>query len=153
MSLSLLSEIASQGVRICVDGDNLTVAQDNLTDSLLVKIKDKKPSLIASLERLSSIAGDDWQEIVKHPDQVRDLIHSVTTVHTLRRQLLRERRGELRLPGRGCMLALPGLNYLCNGSLNCGQAVGHATLFRVPTSSLVDLFHGKHIRYCVLQSR
>ena len=78
MSLPLLSEIASQGVRIRVDGEDLSVAQDNLTDSLLAKIKDKKPSLIASLETLSGI--DDWQEIVEHPDQVRDLIHSITTV-------------------------------------------------------------------------
>lgn len=80
MSLPLLSEIACQGICIRVDGDNLTVNRDKLTDSLLAKIRDKKPSLIASLERLRSIAGDDWQEIVKHLDQVRDLIHSVTTV-------------------------------------------------------------------------
>ena len=80
MSLPLLSEIASQGVRIRVDGEDLSVAQDNLTDSLLAKIKDKKPSLIASLERLRSIAGDDWQEIVEHSDQVRDLIYSISTV-------------------------------------------------------------------------
>lgn len=82
MSLSLLSEIASQGVRISVDGDNLSVAQDNLTDSLLAKIKDEKPSLIASLERLSSIAGDDWQETVKHPAQVRTMTDSTITVDT-----------------------------------------------------------------------
>lgn len=85
MSLPLLSEIASQGVYICVDGDNLTVNRDNLTDSLLAKIKDEKPSLIASLERLSGIAGDDWQEIVNHPDQVRDLIHSFVTTEARER--------------------------------------------------------------------
>ena len=82
MSLPLLSEIARQGVHIRVDGDNLTVNRDKLTDSLLAKIKDKKPSLIASLERLRSIAGDDWQEIVKHPDQVKCLVYSVITPET-----------------------------------------------------------------------
>ena len=80
MNFPLLSEIARQGVCIRVDGEDLSVTQDNLTDALIDKIRDNKTGLIASLERLRGIAGDDWQDVVKHPDQLRDLIHSITTV-------------------------------------------------------------------------
>lgn len=79
-ALPLLSEIASRGVHIRVDGTHLVVSSDKLTDSLSTKIRDNKPALIADLEKLRLIAGSDWQEIVKHPDQVRDLIYSITTV-------------------------------------------------------------------------
>ena len=84
-ALPLLSELAGQGVCIRVDGHNLAVSQDKLTDSLITKIQDNKPALIADLEKLRSIAGTDWQEIVSQPEQLRDLIHSFVTTEARER--------------------------------------------------------------------
>ncbi len=84
-ALPLLSELAGRGVRIRVDGHNLAVSQDKLTDSLITKIQDNKPALIADLEKLRGIAGTDWQEIVSHPEQLRALIHSFVTAEARER--------------------------------------------------------------------
>ena len=84
-ALPLLSELACRGVRIRVDGIHLAVSQDNLTDSLITKIQDNKPALIADLEKLQRIAGSEWQEIVSHPEQLRGFIHSFVTTEARRR--------------------------------------------------------------------
>ena len=84
-ALPLLSELAGRGVHIRVDGHNLAVSQDKLTDSLITKIQDNKPALIADLEKLRGIAGTDWQEIVSHPEQLRAFIHSFVTTEARKR--------------------------------------------------------------------
>jgi len=84
-ALPLLSELAGRGVRIRVDGIHLAVSQDKLTDSLITKIQDNKPALIADLEKLRGIAGTDWQEIVSHPEQLRAFIHSFVTTEARER--------------------------------------------------------------------
>ena len=84
-ALPLLSELAGRGVRIRVDGTHLAVSQDKLTDSLITKIQDNKPALIADLEKLRGIAGTDWQEIVSHPKQLRAFIHSFVSTEARKR--------------------------------------------------------------------
>ena len=87
-ALPLLSELAGQGVRIRVDGIHLAVSQDKLTDSLITKIQNNKPALIADLEKLRDVAGTEWQEIVSHPEQLRDFIHSFVTAEArVRREI------------------------------------------------------------------
>ena len=80
-ALPLLSELAGRGVCIRVDGHNLAVSQAKLTDSLITKIQDNKPALIASLTRLRQYADGaaDWHEIVSHPEQLRAFIYSIVT--------------------------------------------------------------------------
>ena len=80
-ALPLLSELAGRGVHIRVDGHNLAVSQEKLTDSLITKIQDNKPALIRSLERLRQYADgdDDWQEVVSDPAQFEAFISSVAT--------------------------------------------------------------------------
>ena len=82
MSLPLLSEIAAQGISIRVNGDNLTVSRDGLTDSLLVQIRENKPALLASLTRLTRYAADDeeWQEFISDPTQFEGYISSVVAI-------------------------------------------------------------------------
>lgn len=70
-ALPLLSELAGRGVHIRVDGHNLAVSQAKLTDSLITKIQDNKPALIADLEKLRRIAGSDWEEIAGDPKQLK----------------------------------------------------------------------------------
>ena len=80
-ALPLLSELAGRGVHIRVDGHNLAVSQAKLTDSLITKIQDNKPALIASLTRLRQYADGaaDWHEIVSHPEQLRAFINLIVT--------------------------------------------------------------------------
>lgn len=70
-ALPLLSELAGRGVHIRVDGHNLAVSQAKLTNSLITKIQDNKPALIADLEKLRRIAGSDWEEIAGDPKQLK----------------------------------------------------------------------------------
>ena len=81
MSLPLLLEIAAHGISIRVNGVNLTISRDGLTDSLAVRIRENKPALLASLTRLRQYADgdDDWQEIVSDPTQFEGYISSVVT--------------------------------------------------------------------------
>ena len=86
-ALPLLSELAGRGVHIRVAGRHLAVSQDELTGSFADKIRDNKPALIASLERLRQYATDDdeWQEIVSDPEQLRAFIYSLVTVESRER--------------------------------------------------------------------
>ena len=86
-ALPLLSELAGRGVRIRVDGRHLAVSKGKLPDSLETSIRENKPALIASLERLRRYAtnDDEWQEIVSRPEQLQAMIYSLVTAEVRER--------------------------------------------------------------------
>ena len=86
--LSLLSDLAEQGLSIQADGSELVLSpRDKLTDALRAQIRSHKPVLIASLTRLGRYAADDdeWQEIVSDPAQFEAYISSVATLEQRQR--------------------------------------------------------------------
>lgn len=80
--LDLLAEITRQGVRIRVDGSNLAVSPEGLTESIAADIRSHKPALVRSLNYLRDLMGEDWDEILQSPDQFRAFVDAATICET-----------------------------------------------------------------------
>ena len=134
MSLPLLSEIAAHGISIRVNGDNLTVSRDGLTDSLASRIRENKSALICSLERLRQYADgdDDWQEIVSDPTQFEGYISSVVTFEE-------RQRGEIPSPDtatvhcQNCNQDVPHFPLDINTVMACPWCINGLTAPPIPS--------------------
>ena len=71
-TLTILTELSDRGINVRPDGEFVTVSpQERLTPDLVDRIKGEKPALLRELERVRLEAGDDWQEIVADPKQLK----------------------------------------------------------------------------------
>ncbi len=71
-ALPILSELSDKGLRVRVDGPDLILSPKKaLTPNLASRIKQEKPVLIRSLQKIEQKAGSDWDEIANDPEQLR----------------------------------------------------------------------------------
>ena len=70
--MTILTELSDRGINIQPDGEFVIVSpEERLTPDLVDRIKGEKPALLRELERVRLEAGDDWQEIVADPKQLK----------------------------------------------------------------------------------
>ena len=72
-ALPLLIEFWDKGIKVRVDGSELTLTAPRgvITPSLVSRVKDEKPALLVSLDKIREKAGDDWMEVSKDPAQLK----------------------------------------------------------------------------------
>ena len=71
-ALPIFSELSDKGLRVRVDGPDLVLTPKKaLTPNLASRIKQEKPALIQSLEKIKRKAGSDWDEIANDPAQLK----------------------------------------------------------------------------------
>jgi len=68
----LISELADKGIRVRHEGSKVIVSPEkSLTPYLVKRIEGEKPILIKQLDKVQQDAGDDWDEIVNDPKQLK----------------------------------------------------------------------------------
>ena len=72
-ALPLLIEFSEKGIKVRVEGSDLALSapKGTLTSSLVSRIKDEKMALLVSLDKIREKVGDDWEEIVNDPAQLK----------------------------------------------------------------------------------
>ena len=72
-ALPLLIEFWNKGIKVRVEGSELalTAPRGVITPSLVSRVKDEKPALLVSLDKIREKAGDDWMEVSKDPAQLK----------------------------------------------------------------------------------
>ena len=72
-ALPLLIEFSDKGIRVRVEGTDLALSAPKgaLTPNLISRIRNEKPALLFSLDRLQEKAGDDWAEVSSDPAKLR----------------------------------------------------------------------------------
>ena len=72
-ALPLLIEFWDKGIKVRVDGSELTLTAPRgvITPSLVSRVKDEKPALLVSLDKIREKAGDDWMEVSNDPAQLK----------------------------------------------------------------------------------
>ncbi len=72
-ALPLLIEFWNKGIKVRVEGSELalTAPRGVLTPCLVSRVKNEKPALLVSLEKIREKAGDDWMEVSNDPAQLK----------------------------------------------------------------------------------
>ncbi len=72
-ALPLLIEFWNKGIKVRVEGSELalTAPRGVLTPCLVSRVKNEKPALLVSLDKIREKAGDDWMEVSKDPAQLK----------------------------------------------------------------------------------
>jgi len=72
-ALPLLIEFSEMGIKVRVEGTDLALIAPKgaLTSSFVSRIKEEKPALLDSLDRIRKMAGSDWTDVSNDPEQLR----------------------------------------------------------------------------------
>ena len=72
-ALPLLIEFWDKGIKVRVEGSELalTAPKGALTPCLVSRVKNAKPALLVSLDKIREKAGDDWMEVSNDPAQLK----------------------------------------------------------------------------------
>ena len=72
-ALRLLIEFWDKGIKVRVEGSELAlkVPKGVLTPCLVSRVKNEKPALLVSLDKIREKAGDDWMEVFNDPARLK----------------------------------------------------------------------------------
>ena len=72
-ALPLLVEFSDKGIKVRVEGSELalTAPKGALTPALISRIKNEKPALLVSLDKIREKAGDDWVDVANDPKRLK----------------------------------------------------------------------------------
>lgn len=74
-ALPLLAEFFDKHIKVRVEGDEIALSAPKgaLTPHLVSRVKEEKARLLVSLSIIREKAGDDWEDIVSDPDQLKTI--------------------------------------------------------------------------------